>query len=278
MAPRKSTGTRERAGKQSARQVLAAELARLREQSGRSLGDLAKDTTYDRTYLYKLETGERLGSPEVVAALEAVYGTGGHLADLWELARRDGFKDRFKRFMDLERRAVMRYEYASATVPGLLQTEDYAREQLRTARPRDEEELAEEVALRTGRQSVLFGPEPVQFRAVLDEAVLRRPMADAKQWAAQLRWLLDAAELSHITLQVLPFTAGLQHLLGGSLTLLWLPGGKSMAYTEGSWSGELVETPADVDKLRLYYDLLRDSSLPPRDSVALIHSVLEACT
>lgn len=60
----------------SARQMLAKELARLREESGKSLATLGEETTYDRAYLHKLETGTRVGSPEVIAALSAVYGTG----------------------------------------------------------------------------------------------------------------------------------------------------------------------------------------------------------
>lgn len=264
--------------KESARQVLAAELKRLREKAGWALADLASRTMYDRAYLHKLETGERLGSPEVVAALDTAYGTEGHLSDLWELARRDAFRDKFKRFMELEARATMRYEYACATVPGLLQTEEYVREQLRTRRPRDEDELEEQVTARLGRQRLLYGEGPVQFRAVLDEAALRRPLSEPTAWARQLDRLLLSAELPNITLQVLPFTAGLQHLLGGSLTVLWLPDGSSTAYTEGAFSGELVEDPVDVAQLRLSYDLLRDASLAPRESVALIRTLMEAST
>lgn len=137
MPPRKSNPGREGRHNGSAQQVLAKELARLREQSGKSLSDLAGGTTYDRTYLHKLESEVKLGSPEVMAALDKVYGTGEHLGELWELAKEDVVKDKFKHFMDLEKQATMRYEYASSTIPGLLQTEEYAREQLHTARPKE---------------------------------------------------------------------------------------------------------------------------------------------
>lgn len=260
----------------SARQVLAKELARLRETTGKSLSDLASETTYDRTYLHKLETGVKLGSPEVMAALDKVYGTGEHLGDLWELARNDAIKDKYKHFMDREKEATMRYEYACSTIPGLLQTEPYIREQLQTARPKDENELDAQVAARRGRQSLLYGEGAMEYRAVLDESAVRRPLRDPGEWAQQLKHLLELAELSNVTLQVLPFSAGLQHILGGSLTLLWLPGGRNIAYTEGSYSGDLVEDPTDVEQLRLSYDLLRDSALSPRESVALIRTILEA--
>jgi transcriptional regulator with XRE-family HTH domain len=94
MPARKSNSSR----KPSARRTLANQLARLRDESGKSLADLADETTYDRTYLHKLETGHRTGSPEVMASLDAVYGTDGLLEELWELAREDQFPDRYKRF------------------------------------------------------------------------------------------------------------------------------------------------------------------------------------
>lgn len=113
---------------------------------------------------------------------------------------------------------------------------------------------------------------------MLDEAALRRPLSDPGAWRRQLEHLLKMEELPNVTLQVLPFSAGPQHLLGGSVTILWLPDGRSVVYTEGSYSGELVADPADAEKLRLSYDLMRDSALKPQDSVALIRNIMEAGT
>ncbi|MET7766537.1 helix-turn-helix transcriptional regulator [Streptomyces sp. NPDC005393] len=274
MPARKSISGR----KPSARRLLAAEVARLRAESGKSLGQLADETTYDRTYLHKLETGVRIGSPEVIAALDKVYGTGERLAMLWELAREDVFPDKYKRFMELEATATVRYEYSAATVPGLLQTEAYAREVFQVGRPRSEDDLEEHVAARMGRQDLLTRDDPPHYRAVLDEAVLRRPTRDPKMWEQQLNHLVQTAEWPNVTLQVLPFAAGLHDLLGGSLTVLWLSDGRSVGYVESSKTGELVENAADVEQLKLSYDLLRDSALSPRETVAFIRQVMEDST
>ncbi|MGW7657625.1 helix-turn-helix domain-containing protein [Streptomyces asiaticus] len=271
MPARKSVSGR----KPSARWLLAAEVARLREESGKSLGQLADETTYDRTYLHKLETGVRIGSPEVIAALDRVYATGERLSMLWELARDDVFPDKYKRFMELEATATVRYEYSAATVPGLLQTEAYAREVLGVARPGDEQELEERVVARLGRQRLLHQDSPPHYRAVLDEAVLHRALSEPEDWQRQLGHLLTTSRLAHVTLQVLPFSAGLHGLIGTSLTLLWQPDGSAVAYTEDSHSGELVEEAGGVERLRLSYDLLRDSALSPRESVAFIQRVME---
>lgn len=259
----------------SARLVLAAEAARLRQRSGRSIGQLAADTSYGSAYLHQLEAGELLGTPAVFAALDEVYGSGGHLGELWELARDAVFRDRFRRFMELERRATARHEYAAATVPGLFQTEEYAREQLRTARLGNEQELEEQAAARVGRQGLLVGDGAPRFLAVLDEAVLRRRLSDPAAWRRQLKRLLEISRLPVVTLQVLPFASGLQHLLGSSLTVLWMPDGSTVAYTEGSWSGELVENSEDVDRLRLSCDVLRDSALAPDRSAAFIQQLMD---
>ncbi|TFI30887.1 helix-turn-helix transcriptional regulator [Streptomyces sp. 4R-3d] len=259
----------------SARQMLAKELARLREESGKSLATLGEETTYDRAYLHKLETGARVGSPGVIAALSAVYGTGGHLTMLWQLAREDAFADKYKRFMELEAKATVQYAYSVGAIHGLLQTEGYAREVFEATRPRDENELAEEVAARLGRQDLLRREDAPHFRAVLDESVLRRKTRDPKEWVRQLEHLLEASRLPNVTLQVLPFEAGPHALLGTSVTILWLPDGRAVAYTEDAHSGKLIEDPSEVEKLRLSYDLLRDLALSPRDSVAFIERLLE---
>lgn len=261
--------------KPSARQMLAKELARLREESGKSLAQLGEETTYDRAYLHKLETGARIGSPEVIAALSAVYRTGEHLSMLWQLAQEDAFADKYKRFMELEARATVRYTYSAGAIHGLLQTEAYAREVFEAARPRDENELAEEIAARLGRQELLRRDNAPHFRAILDESVLRRKTRDPKEWKRQLEHLLAASQLPNVTLQVLPFDAGPHALLGTSVTILWLPDGKAVAYTEHAHSGELIEDPSEVEKLRLSYDLLRDLALSPQHSVAFIERLLE---
>ncbi|MFD5895196.1 helix-turn-helix domain-containing protein [Streptomyces sp. NPDC060366] len=259
----------------SARQMLAKELARLREESGKSLATLGEETTYDRAYLHKLETGARVGSPEVIAALSAVYGTGEQLSMLWQLAREDAFADKYKRFMQLEAKATVQYAYSVGAIHGLLQSEGYAREVFQATRPRDENELSEDVAARLGRQELLRRENAPHFRAILDESVLRRKTREPDEWTKQLEHLLDACQLPNVTLQVLPFDAGPHGLLGTSVTVLWLPDGKAVAYTEDAHSGQLIEDPSEVEKLRLSYDLLRDLALSPRDSVAFIERLLE---
>lgn len=266
--------------KPSARKMLASELARLREESGWTLAELADQTTYDRTHLHKMETGHSIGGPEVIAALDKVYETGSHLELLWELSREDAFMDRYTRFMQLERDATVMHMYSASVVPGLLQTEAYAREVLQAAHPRDEHKVEEQLAARLGRQDLLFGDSPPHFRTILDEAVFWRALRDPQEWRHQLAHLRETADLSHVVIQVLPYSAGLHDLVGGSATVLWQTDGSSQVYLEGSKSGDLVEDPAEVEDIRVSYDLLRDAALPPRESASFIERVMEdkTCT
>ncbi|MFJ9466464.1 helix-turn-helix domain-containing protein [Streptomyces caniferus] len=259
----------------SARWVLACELRRLREASGKSLAQLAEETNYDRTYLHRLETGERLSKLPVMEALDRVYGTGGLLVRLWRLARLDAFKDKYREFMQCEAKAVIMHAYVS-TVPGLLQTEDFAKVMLSSApTPKSPQELEEDVAARMGRQELLHRDPPLSARIILDESALRRSAPDAKVWYDQLTRIIDAAASPHMTIQVLPFSAGLHGLMEGSLSLLWMADGSAVAYLEGNKSGDLIEEPSEVAQYRLAYDRLRDAALPPHDSAVFIRQLVE---
>lgn len=265
-------------GEDSARWLLAHELRRLREQSGKSLAQLSEDTSYDRTYLHRLETGERISQLPVMEALDAAYDTGGLLARLWRLARQDVFKDKYKLFMQYEAKATIMHKYA-LIIPGLLQTEDYARVVLSSAPgPGGGDEIEERVSARIGRRELLHRDPPPSLRVILDESALRRPTTDPKVWHEQLAHIVDAAQSPCITIQVLPFTAGVHDLMGSSLSLLWLRDGSAVAYLEGSKSGELTEEPEEIAQYRLSYDRLRDLALSPSESVAFVQHVMEGIT
>ncbi|MGI5196988.1 helix-turn-helix domain-containing protein [Streptomyces sp. CA-288835] len=266
---------------QSRRAALGRTLRLLREKAGKSLGQLAEETAYDKSYLYRLETGERLSKRAVMEDLDRYHGTDDLLVRLWRDARQEVIKDKYKAFMELEATARVMWLF-QLRVPGLLQTEDYARAVLsglsgaQTTADNDEE-VEEQVALRIGRQELLHRRPAPSVRVILDESALRRPVPDAEVWAAQLSHLVDAAELSNVALQVLPFTAGVHDLMDSHLWLLWQRVGEPVAYVEGNGVGELIEDPDKVLAFRLSYDLVRDAALTPAESTAFIKRLLEEC-
>ncbi|MFD5316078.1 helix-turn-helix transcriptional regulator [Streptomyces sp. NPDC127098] len=263
-----------RADERSARQTFVQELARLRAEADWSYRELGAKVGYDFSHLYKMEHDGSLGSAEIVADLDAPYGTTPHLTLLWRLAKVEAFRSKYLSYMRTEAEASVLHQFAVSLVPGLLQTEDYARELIRSAEPL-EDDVEEQVAARLARRSLLTGADRADFRAVLDEAVLRRPLRDPVAWRAQLAQLVEMAQWPNVTLQLLPFSAGHHGLSNTDTMLLWLRDGKGVDYTETGYSGNLIESPSGFDRLRIAYDRLRDVALPPPETVASIEQLME---
>lgn len=272
MPPRRPVSGRS----QSPRARYAEELATLRRARGISLRALGEEVCADHSHLGHMEHGTTLGGPELAQALDAFYGTT-HLVVLWELAVRDPsqFRERYRRYMTLEAEATGLQQYAPSVVPGLLQTAAYAGALINEASPATPEDLTEQVEARLGRQELLTRAEQPQFRAIIDEAALRRPLLDPGDWREQLSQLLETAQRSSVTIQVLPFTSGLHSLVSTDLMLLRLSDGSSIAYTETANSGELTEEPGGVERMRVAYDRVRDLALSPRESLAFLTQAME---
>jgi transcriptional regulator with XRE-family HTH domain len=259
----------------SARAVYRNELLRQRERSGWTLAELSERTKYDGSYLQRLEKGGRLGSVDAAGVLDRIYGTGEHLSHLWRLAKREAGANRYEGFSEVEAEATGIHEFSVSTVPGLLQTPGYAEAVLRFDGPASEEVLAGQVQARMARQDRLTGLKALQYRGLLDESVIRRPVPDPQVWGDQLAHLVQAAQEPNISLQIVPFGIGPHALVFNAVQLLWLPSGRTVAYFENIWSGQLVQEIEDVERLRLAYDLLRDTALSTADSLALLRTTLE---
>lgn len=267
--------------RESRRAELGRTLRFLREKAGKSLGQLAEETAYDKSYLFRLEKGERLSKRAVMEDLDTYYGSGDLLVHLWRDARKEVIKGQYKAYMDLEATARIMWMF-QLRVPGLLQTEDYARTVLsglsRAQTTADNgEEIEEQVAARVGRQELLYRRPAPSIRAILDEGALRRGVPNAKVWADQLAYLLEAAELPSVVLQVLPYAAGVHDLMSSDVTLLWQRVGDPVAYVEGNGVGVLIDDTDKVLSFRWSYDLVRDAALTPEESAAFIKDRLEEC-
>ncbi|MGW2782266.1 helix-turn-helix domain-containing protein [Streptomyces populi] len=261
---------------QEPRRRFAEELRTLRAGSGTSLRALGERLGWDWSLSGEMENGETLGSPEAVQALDQHYGTPGLLLALWELAAGDQtqFRERYRRYMALEAEAVSLWHFAVSVLPGLLQTPGYAREVLAAGGLRGKE-LEQQVEARMGRRELLEGEDAPPFRTILSEAVLRTPLRDAGEWRAQLEYLRDVAERPGVTVHVLRQSAGLHGLVGADMWYLLLPEGRTVAYTENGYRGELIEESEPVVRLQKTYDAVRDLALTPAESRKFILRMLE---
>ncbi|MGA5278361.1 helix-turn-helix domain-containing protein [Streptomyces cellulosae] len=257
--------------------LFGARVRRLRTAAGLTQAELGALTHVVSTRITQIERASGAKPTlELARALDAALGADDLLVELWPYVYREAFPDWSRKFMEYSERAVAVRQYAAHVVPGLLQTEDYARAVLKVGRTLSSEaQLEERVALRMGRQERLGAPDRPELWVVLDEAVLRRPVGGLPVMRDQLTRLLASATEPHITVQVLPFDQGEHEVMGGSLTVLTMPDGREVAYTEGAHYGQLVEEPDEVASLALTYDRLRAAALPPLMSLDMIRSVRE---
>ncbi|MCF6523090.1 helix-turn-helix transcriptional regulator [Streptomyces sp. JJ36] len=255
--------------------VLGRRLRRLREAEGLSQRALADKVGYPHTYLSRVERGEQLPSGSLAEDLDSYFSADGLLGELLTMAQDASVPDYGRAILSSEENAVRIQVFGSSLVPGLLQTEEYARALFRVSLPGESEGATEErVVTRMRRKHVFDRPEPPLYWGIMDEAALRRPIGGPSCMAGQLRHLLGVAASTRLTIQVLPFEQGEYPTLGGSLSLLTLRNGSSLAYVESFISGEAIESPGRVLGLTQRLDISRSKALPERESLDLISRYL----
>ncbi|WP_345530379.1 helix-turn-helix transcriptional regulator [Streptomyces showdoensis] len=261
---------------QDPRKRFAEELHKLRLARRLSCRALGAAVGWDPTLFSKMERGKTLGGPEVVKALDTFYQLPEMLLALWEVAVGDRPPTRmeYRQYFDLEAEAVSIWEYAVCLLPGLLQTERYAR-RLMEQGSHEGEELERQIKLRLERQEVLKGADAVTFRAILSETVLRTPLPDPTHWQEQLEHLLTVSDQRNVTLQVLPHSAGPHALNSTNVTFLRLTDARVVAWVETGFSGTQIDASADVEHLQARYDDVRDLALSPAESRRFIMRMLE---
>ncbi|KWW97624.1 hypothetical protein TH66_18875 [Carbonactinospora thermoautotrophica] len=266
---------------------LGAELRRLREAAGFTLEQAAEAIECHPSMLSRIETGHRNIRPLELRALLDKYGVTDEerREALLTLSRESKRRDWWHSYSDvlarpyqdlisLEVRASSLRIYHTQVIPGLFQTAGYAYAVIQAVRVGDAPEaIQRRVDARMARQEILRREPPPEVWLVLDEAALRRaPTADPGVMRDQLEHLLEVADLPHVTLQVLPFSAGLHAGVDGAFTFLAFPEveGPSIVYLESLTGGLYIEKEPDVDRYARVFDHLRASALPEAASRRMI--------
>ncbi|WP_306663119.1 helix-turn-helix domain-containing protein [Streptomyces alkaliphilus] len=248
------------------RMMLGAELRRLREQCGVTGSEAGDVIRASHSKISRLEAGRTGFKTRDVADLLTLYGVTDEadratLLALAEQANTPGWWHTYhdvvprhlELFLGLEQAADMIRSYELQFIPGLLQTEDYARELFRLTRDGETDRTVERrVELRIERRRALHRVPPVKLWVVIDEAALRRPLGGPRVHRAQLRHLLEMSELPNVTIQVMPFSAGGHPAMGGPIMLLRPPVDDlpDIVYLEQPLSGHYVDRTADVEHYR----------------------------
>ncbi|WP_327678089.1 helix-turn-helix domain-containing protein [Kitasatospora sp. NBC_00458] len=261
----------------SPRAFWGKELKRLREEAGLSQDALGRVLFCSGAYVGQLEAAIRNPQEDMSARLDDVLKTGGHFLRVYEMYRKASrYADYFRHAAELQGLALTISEFSPLLVPGLLQTPDYARALFESAQPlRKAAENEEMVAARLARAELLDRENAPMYWAVLDEAVLRRPVGGASVMVRQLKHLADLIRSRKALIQVVPFVAGAHALMDGSICLMTFEDAPPTAYVEGPGTGNLVDEPSLVATYSLAYDLVRAAALSPEASLALIASAAE---
>ncbi|MER7823701.1 helix-turn-helix transcriptional regulator [Streptomyces sp. NPDC096097] len=262
-------------GAQTPEEFAREELRGKREAAGLTQEGLGERIFATGAYVGMMESGRRRLRPEIAKLIDRELSTGDYFFRLAK-ALKSKHIEYFAAVAELEVLATATYEYACMLVPGLLQTEDYARAVIRATSPTALAERVEAlVAARIQRARLLADPETPQVWVVLHESVLRTAVGGSAVMAAQLRHISAYVRAHRITVQVVPFAAGAHGALNSLVRIIQFPDAPDVAYTEGPHAGQLLDYPALVQRYWRSYDLARAAALSPEVSLTLIESVAE---
>jgi transcriptional regulator with XRE-family HTH domain len=261
----------------SAKKRFGAELRAHRARRGWTQVQLGDKIGYSGSFVSDVERGDRGVAGDFAARCDAkdVFDLPGTFVRLWEDLQRETFPTWFAPVVPIERDAAKITGWELGSVPGLLQTRQYARTLVRARRPQDDEETVERtIQARIDRQDILTRPKPPLCWFVLAEGVLRQLVGGPEVMAGQLDKLIKAADdMPGFVVQVLPFSAQQPAGTLGQLYLYERPGQPVTAYTECFGGGRLIEDPAEVSDLTTVMGMLRAAALSPWDSAALMRTI-----
>jgi transcriptional regulator with XRE-family HTH domain len=255
---------------------LGRELRRLREARSLTLDEAGKLIESSGSRISRIESGEIKARPGDVMELLHAYGVpidDDQATALLDMARQlreagwwqrlDTLSLRYLTFIGFEAEATVLRNFEPTVVPGLLQTEEYARAVIGVGRETESEAIEQRLQARLKRQEILKRAKPLRLWAILSEAVLACEVGGPDVLREQLKHLVKMAALPNVTIQHLA-------VYGGFAVLSFEQGDPDLGYIE-TLAGELfVEAPDQINKLTTVYDHLKTLSLSPAESVRLI--------
>ncbi|MBZ6132301.1 MULTISPECIES: helix-turn-helix domain-containing protein [Streptomyces] len=260
----------------SAMRMLGGQLGTARRAAGLTQRELSERLMLDQETVASIEQGRRSLKPDLAELMDEVLETRGLLAaGVANLPEVDQFPMWAELYIEHEREAIALSWYDNAVLPGLLQTEAYARAVLRNRVPAyDEAEVETRTAARVERQEILHRACPPTLSFVVWEPVLHMAIGGPDVRAEQLRHLRTLAELPALALQFLPLSSPQHAGLAGPFILVETPDHQHLAYTESQRGSQWVSCPDEVSSLARKYAMLRTQALAIQDSLGLLDRLL----
>ncbi|HEV8567036.1 MAG TPA: helix-turn-helix transcriptional regulator [Actinoplanes sp.] len=271
---------------------LAGELKRLRVAAGLKQEEVAERTGLDASSIYRIERALNRPQRRTVMTLLSLYGVTdpnrqatllGWLKDSgqqgWFQLYEPYLPEQYQTYIGFEYEAESLRNYESLFVPGLLQTEDYARAVIRGVVPAiSPEDVQRRVEVRMQRQIVFQRPTPMQLWAIMDEAAIRREVGGPSVMHVQLQHLVQASASQHIKVQVVPFGAGAHPGMPGSCIVMDFadPFDAPLVYLD-SLAGDLfLEAADDVERFSATFERIAAQALTPTQTKKLIQEAARA--
>lgn len=256
------------------RLFLAREIRRARETKGISRVELAQSVFVSESLVRAWESGRRIPHPDHLTRVEGILGTGGLFTRMREdLVQNEPLPEYMGRWREIEEGATSMLWYEPLLIPGLLQTEEYARAVF-TNSGRQTGDVEEQVQVRLDRQKVLTPEHSLMFVAILDETLLYRPIGGAKTMHDQLVKVLERSEQPNVRIQIVSQEVGAYPGLAGGFAIAAM-NGNEYAYVDDAFSGDVLEHPEDVATIKRIWETLRAEALPVKQSVALLAKAVE---
>ncbi|MEU8465433.1 helix-turn-helix transcriptional regulator [Streptomyces sp. NPDC029003] len=247
-------------------------LSAFRKRAGLTQEQFRPLVGYSVQYVASVEQGRRHPSPKFVNKTEEVLNTHGViLIAARQLNRRRGLAKWFRRWAELEVEAIALNTYECRVVPGLLQTEAYARAQIENVPPMPTAKEAEErIAGRLQRQQLLHRTPYTAFSFIIEQTVIERQTGGREVTRELIDQLLELSQLPNVDLQLMPTISPTHSGTDGPFRLLESQDHEWWGYSEGQQSGRVISDPKDVSLLHQRYAKLRIQALNPADSMGLL--------
>lgn len=257
--------------------ALAEQIRIAREQAGVTQAELAGRINYSDSAISMAETAQRVPTLDMIQRIDYALGADGKLHRLWQHAARQNATARIIDLIDAEQRAVAIHEFHPVLIPGLLQTEAYARSILQAGEftGASSAEIDERLTTRLNRQQVLHRSKPPHYWVVLGEGALRLCVGNNAIMREQLSHLREITKSRHINIQVIPFKAGAGLYSGAGPMQIIDVNSTSIVYLEDPIVGRTITDASNVSEYKEQFDLLRSQAPSVADSATTVETVME---
>ncbi|MET8158524.1 helix-turn-helix transcriptional regulator [Sphaerisporangium sp. NPDC005289] len=260
---------------ESPRALFAFELRRHRRRANLSQRQLAERIGFSDSMVNLVEQTKRRPSQQFAELCDRVLGLDGTMARLYTATTWPQAPEHFRPWLDEEQDATDLCCWEPTIIPGLLQTEAYARRIIGVSPGITEEEVDERVAGRMRRRMILERKRPPVINVIMDEAVIRRQVGGVAVMKEQLRFLLELVRPPQLTIQIVSSATDVHWGVAGGFIIAERDGSAYAAYVGAQPYGRTVDDRATLVRLARGFDMIRAEALSCRQSLRLIEEVVQ---